>query len=284
MHCQQKSTDASGERCIVLRLRAIHAGPHLLTDHRWKEQIEQRLEQLEQAQSSAHQPAYAAAPREAHMFGSACITPSTTQPASVSLMKEPAHLGNPGSTGHTSLDFTCSPGAFPASSIRAERAADHSTTIVSSKDVITDGIVSLRSGQAHFHFFMERLNRHIHHVIPVSETLATLRQRSPMLVAAICTVAAFCANSPDYQECLNAYKLIVSAKTFARNHNFDEIRALCIGSFWLNDISYALCSLGSTVQSPLLCSADSSYSGAAGFGGQPTSMHYKDATHESQML
>jgi hypothetical protein len=237
---------------------ATNSGTYLLIDHRWKEQIEHRLEQLERARPFVHQSPYETASRQAPMLGPESTTPTVMQPGLTPVTRAQAQYSSSGSTGHTSLNFTCSPGAFPASSIQAERAVDHSSAVEIGRDVITDGLLSLQAVQAHFDFFQEHLNRYVHHLLPISDTLATVCQRSPMLVAAICTVAAFCANSPEYQECLGAFKTLVSAKTFARNHNFDEIRALCIGSFWLNDISYALCSLGKPSHLTQISGADTS--------------------------
>lgn len=111
-------------------------------------------------------------------------------------------------------------------------------------DLISSGIISLETGSGYFTYYKEHLDPLIHYVLEDKASLADVRARSSLLTAAIITVAAFCTGSNDYKACVNAYQLDVSRKLFLDRYEFDDVRALCVGAFWLSDISSALNGMG----------------------------------------
>ena len=96
----------------------------------------------------------------------------------------------------------------------------------------------------HFAFYKSQLDPYLQHVLAENDTLDIVRSRSPILTAAICTVAAFCTDSPGYDASLKCLKDEVARKVFAVKYEFDDVRALCVGALWLRDISSALNGLG----------------------------------------
>jgi hypothetical protein len=111
-------------------------------------------------------------------------------------------------------------------------------------DVISCGMISEAAAQELFDFYNEHLDKHIYNILETVGSLSETRQRSSLLTAAICAVAAFVSASDQFENCLKAFTDEVAGQLFAKEHTFDEVRALCIGSFWLTDVSAALCSLG----------------------------------------
>jgi hypothetical protein len=111
-------------------------------------------------------------------------------------------------------------------------------------DLISRGVISQETAENHFMFYQKYLDPYIHYILADKDCLANVRSRSSLLTAAVCTKAAFCSGSRDYQNCYNVFTNEVSGKMFSVHHTFDDVRALCIGAFWLNDISSALNALG----------------------------------------
>ena len=142
------------------------------------------------------------------------------------------------------LNLSCSLGAFPASSMDGLVLNDKEKSSSGGIDLASRGLVSQKTLEKHFDYYCENLDHFIHRILPAGDTLASVQRRSSLLLAAICTTAAFCAGSDDYQTCLDAFIGEVTTKMFASTHNFDDVRALCIGAFWLGKISSALNALG----------------------------------------
>ena len=92
--------------------------------------------------------------------------------------------------------------------------------------------------------FTSTIIAYIYHPLTNVNTVANLLKRSSLLLAAICTTAAFSAGSDNYEACLEMFINDVSATTFSHTHSFDDVRALCIGAFWLVKKSPALSALG----------------------------------------
>ncbi|KAK4891270.1 hypothetical protein LTR27_010072 [Elasticomyces elasticus] len=80
----------------------------------------------------------------------------------------------------------------------------------------------------------------MHYELAKDSSFQKVLSRSPFLLTAICTVAAFCSGSEDYQACSQLFQNEVSRKLFATHYDFDDVRALCIGAIWLGDLSATL--------------------------------------------
>lgn len=175
------------------------------------------------------------------------------------------------------LNLSCNLGAFPASSMSGiltpNASVDESacySNYSQNPDLVSRGVIPLEVAERLFNFYQEQLDPCIHYALvgvtaigqlPSSKlTLSTMRSRSALLTAAICTTAAFCGGASTkeyYQVCVDAFTEEISrTKTFAFHQNlrdnsisgFDDVRALCIGAFWLHGISSALSALGKQLE------------------------------------
>lgn len=142
------------------------------------------------------------------------------------------------------LNLSCGPGAFPSSSLNAFLVNDQDIAYSTGPDLVTRGLISRHTLEKHFQFYHKCLNPYVYHPLTNVDTVANLLKRSCLLLAAICATAAFCAGSDDYEACLEMFINDVSAMTFSHTHSFDDVRALCIGTFWLGKESSALSALG----------------------------------------
>lgn len=102
----------------------------------------------------------------------------------------------------------------------------------------------MEAASGYFDFYKTHLDPLIHHVLEDTATLAGIRARSSLLTAAICAVATFCTGSSDHKACVNVYMNEVTRKLFSTRYEFDDVRALCIGAYWLSDIAAALNGMG----------------------------------------
>lgn len=146
--------------------------------------------------------------------------------------------------GKVTLNLSCSLGAFPAASITDVTFANDPLDSTNRPDLISSNVITLNAANDFFEFYRQYLDPHMHYLLSETDSLATIRARSSLLTAAMCTVATFCTGSKDYQNCFQAFMNEVSRKLFADKYEFDDVRALAVGALWLNDISSALNGLG----------------------------------------
>lgn len=124
-------------------------------------------------------------------------------------------------------------------------------------DVVADGIMTISQAQTLFNDYARRLDHYLYRILGPAATLDGIRSSSPVLLAAICAVAAL--HSPDlsslYESCYHHFVDLAANLALAEDPNMDDIRGLCIGAFWLHKISWNLSSLGqsSPATAYLLC-------------------------------
>lgn len=174
--------------------------------------------------------------------------------------KTPASRASTAPPNMITLNLSCSLGAFPASSM-IDLTLNGQQVIFQGQrrpDLISCGVISHQTAEALFTFYHEQLDHCLHYVLEPDDTLAKVRSRSSLLTSAICTVSAFCTGSNAYQSCLGALKTEVSRKMFATNHKFDDVRALCIGAFWLGEIASALSGSGKAISGYYCALSDNS--------------------------
>lgn len=109
-------------------------------------------------------------------------------------------------------------------------------------DFITTGSVSLEDAERLFDLYLNWLDHFMYRVGGRYSDLTTVRRASPILTACICTVAALHdANSNHlYGICKREFQRLMAASMFDRRIDRDHLRAMCIGSYWLSDISWTL--------------------------------------------
>lgn len=111
------------------------------------------------------------------------------------------------------------------------------------EDLIAKGVISLAEGELLFERYIKG-----HHpllwggtIFPY-ETLEAVRRASTLLSTAVFTVASL--HSPDraetLQRCYDAFVSLASASSLARGQNIDDIRGMCLGAFYLPNLSWRL--------------------------------------------
>jgi hypothetical protein len=121
-------------------------------------------------------------------------------------------------------------------------------------DFIDEDRACLADAEKLFTTFKGTLNAYLWGgVVLAHETLASARQSSPLLVAAILAVTAL--HTQDEGQSFDRYYPILleiaGQSLFQRYHNLDDIRGLCIGAFWLSDVSWKLSGLAVRIATEL---------------------------------
>ncbi|KAJ5692850.1 hypothetical protein N7462_002273 [Penicillium macrosclerotiorum] len=111
------------------------------------------------------------------------------------------------------------------------------------EDFITRGLISIHEAEELFAYFSRTMNQLLWGgIILVHRDLTSVRRASTLLSAAVLTVAAL--HIPNRTEtlnrCYNEYVSLVSSMALTRAHTLDDIRGLCVGAFWLSELSWKL--------------------------------------------
>ena len=108
-------------------------------------------------------------------------------------------------------------------------------------DLISQGHITLATAERLARRFFSSLDHYIYSIGSIHPNLDSVRRMSPTLTACICAVAAL--HEPDdprlYEICVQEYRGLVSKLLFNRK-DIEYLRALCIGSFFMSDISRIL--------------------------------------------
>ncbi|CAI7620024.1 unnamed protein product [Penicillium crustosum] len=111
------------------------------------------------------------------------------------------------------------------------------------EDFISRRLISLHEADELFAYFSRTMNQLLWGgIILVHRDLTSVRRASTLLSAAVLTVAAL--HIPNRTETLNRcyseYVSLVSSMALTRAHTLDDIRGLCVGAFWLSELSWKL--------------------------------------------
>ncbi|RVX67866.1 hypothetical protein B0A52_08471 [Exophiala mesophila] len=141
------------------------------------------------------------------------------------------------------MDLNQGPGVVPASVVSEVPAAGGDAIAPNQRqpvDLIDQGVISLTDAQEFFDLYYRRLDHFLYRILAEHDSLASIRKSSSLLTAAVCTVGALHQSSPQYQPCYQHFVQLASSQMFSKKNNHDDVRALCIGAFWLSDISWSL--------------------------------------------
>ena len=110
-------------------------------------------------------------------------------------------------------------------------------------DFISRGIVDLDDAERLFSFFINRIDHFMYKIGSHKyRDLNSLRRASTILTVTICTVAAL--HDPQsnhlYKNCSREFRRLMSASMFDRRIDRDRMRALCVASYWLHDLSWTI--------------------------------------------
>ncbi|KAJ5888156.1 hypothetical protein N7495_008197 [Penicillium taxi] len=111
------------------------------------------------------------------------------------------------------------------------------------EDFISRGLISIHEAEELFAYFSRTMNQLLWGgIILVHRDLTSVRRASTLLSVAVLTVAAL--HIPNRTEtlslCYNEYVSLVSTMALTRAHTLDDIRGLCVGAFWLSELSWKL--------------------------------------------
>ncbi|KIW09633.1 hypothetical protein, variant 2 [Verruconis gallopava] len=110
-------------------------------------------------------------------------------------------------------------------------------------DFISLGRISLQDAEELFNHFTVSLNQYLWGGIAlVHNDLTSTRKSSSLLSAAIIAVTALHIRGKEeiFDAAYTEFLSLVSESMFERRHSLDDIRAFCIGAFWLSDVSWKL--------------------------------------------
>ncbi|KAH8593026.1 hypothetical protein B0O99DRAFT_628669 [Bisporella sp. PMI_857] len=110
-------------------------------------------------------------------------------------------------------------------------------------DFISKGVVSEADADELFRAFSTSLNHYLWGGVALAhDNLTSVRQSSSLLLAAILTVTALHIPGKEkvFDICYKEFIALVCDSMFERYHSLDGVRALCIGAFWLSDVSWKL--------------------------------------------
>lgn len=110
-------------------------------------------------------------------------------------------------------------------------------------DFISRGVVELQEAEELFYHFDQVLNRYLWDgaLLPHKD-LASVRRSSSLMSAAILAVTALHMPTKErtFDTCYTEFAKLASESMLGHHHSLDDVRALCIGAFWLADVSWKL--------------------------------------------
>ncbi|KAI1616681.1 C6 transcription factor [Exophiala viscosa] len=240
-----------GLSCVVNRsLQMLLEG-----DVAWKANVEQKLHQLEDNINRLNQQARTTGgvsntnvntlpPLMSPRHNSTTTPVPAPQMAGTIVTTEPQPQQRQNEAGwEVVMDLNRGPGVVPASVVSELSDASPATFRQNNPDdydLIDRGVISLVDAEAFFHLYHQRLDHFLYRILDEHDSLSSVRKSSPLLTAAICTVGALHTPSSHYQACYQNFTSLASSRMFSKRNSHDDVRALCIGAFWLSDISWTL--------------------------------------------
>lgn len=223
----------------------------LTADCRWKRTIEQKLQLMEEQISSI--TSNAATALTAETIPTAPSTSSATLYEAHSGMHTNTDTDSSADNGlrhqpawEVVMDARLNPAAMPASCVSqlpetspsGESSQGHRT------DLISRGAISITTAERLFAIYKERLDHYVYGILADHDSILSIRAGSALLTAAVCAVAALHAADPSYTVCYDEFVKDFAVQSTSRNHTLDDVRGLCIGAFWLSDMSWTLAGTG----------------------------------------
>ncbi|KIW04759.1 hypothetical protein, variant [Verruconis gallopava] len=219
-------------------------------DASWKHSVTRKLHVLEQFMDTVRDklqlPEAALSSEQEVEFSNdisapACIASHSTNtpPASSSLISPQIR------TWEVRMDIDTGPAAIPASIVSEVRTDITPTIPALNADFVTQGVVTLEQAESLFATYRDRLDHYLYRILGESISLRRVRGDSPLCMAAICTVSALHSKTLGhlFHKCYHKFQELCAAQVVAKDANLNDIRGLCIGAFWLADLSWALVGL-----------------------------------------
>lgn len=129
-------------------------------------------------------------------------------------------------------------------------------------DFISRGAITQEDAERLFRLYRDRLDAFMYGVGCRYQTLEELRRKSSILTAATLTVAALHDPQADniYGICSSEFRRLMERSMFDRRVDRDYLRAMCVASYWLSDMSWMLS--GHAIRRAAECNLHNSHSRA----------------------
>ncbi|KAF5009678.1 hypothetical protein FDECE_4124 [Fusarium decemcellulare] len=176
------------------------------------------------------------------------VSPSSSEHEDINPNQQGSHWG-------IVMDLESGPGDIPGFYMSRAPQTEQSSrsTRTQLDDIISRGIIGLENAQTYFDEYQNRLDHFPYRVLGdyTKASLNRIREASSLLTAAVCTVGALhCHSTPssatDFDHCYQEFISEAAKQSFSKDCTADKVRALCIGAFWLGDLSWTL--VGSAVR------------------------------------
>jgi hypothetical protein len=134
------------------------------------------------------------------------------------------------------------PGAVPGSYIA--QTSTPTSPAAPHQDLISKGIIKIGTAMQYFEKYHQWLDHFVYRILGDHNTVTfeSTREASPLLIAAVCTIGALHSPSrvDDFNACRSEFVALSEKLSLAQTGDIADVRALCIGAFWLPDLSWSL--------------------------------------------
>jgi hypothetical protein len=222
----------------------------LIAAYRWKDSVEARLQRMEGMIDRSAQGSPEQAGRSASQILSLEEDGAMEAQNQVATFSSRAseHFQQP---WKVVMDQSGGPGAIPASCLSKDLSSPSESrqgvAIGHLPDIISQGTISLAAAERHFNLYRQHLDSAVYNILAEHDSFASI-SNSPLLVTVICAVSALHSASPDYEVCYQAFRDEFAAHQISKEHSFHDVRALCIGAFYLSDLSWTLVGAGTSAR------------------------------------
>ncbi|KAH8702306.1 C6 transcription factor [Talaromyces proteolyticus] len=227
--CKKKGLSCTVNRSLQMLLE---------NDVSWKQAIEQKIQKLEETMSTMVNDGSSS--NDYWRREEISEDPSSVnEPA-----PEDYQQGNLGAASEDTgrwkivIDLESSPSALPGHYLQSTA----STQPKSRQDIVSRGGITVENARKYLSEYQNRLDHFVYGILGEysSATLESIREASPFLATAICAVGSLHLASPDYDLLYKEFIAMSAALSFSKRNTVDDVRALCIGAFWLGDMSWSL--------------------------------------------
>lgn len=242
---QPEPSDATRERHYVSLIRVTECRTPMLIMVSWKSGVDQKLRMLEDAiQKLSERPVGLLEGPPSAISVSAITNQTTVDAGGIQDANVVSQQHEPG--WEVVMDLNRGPGVIPASVVSevAEGTPATHLSVADDLDLIDRGIISLADAEGYFSLYYGRLDHLLYRILAEHDSLSSVRKSSAFLTAAICVVGALHQPSAQYRACYQHFVHMASSRMFSKKNEHDDVRALCIGAFWLSDISWNLSGTG----------------------------------------
>ncbi|KAK6853308.1 hypothetical protein PG995_010120 [Apiospora arundinis] len=228
--CKKRGLSCSVNRSLQMVLES---------DLVWKRSMETKVQQLQHMVEQLAGNSLRSEDAQQMLADKANGTPMNQDFAEI----QPATSTHPEPSGHLGvvMDLDSGPGAIPGFHMAENQPPEQSHL---HQDFISRGLVAPDSARCCFEVYRDRLDHFPYRILNDQTTVAfdSVRRTSALLTASVCAVGALHLDSADFDIYYREFIQLSARQSLSKHHTIDDVRALCIGAFWLSDLSWSLVS------------------------------------------